>query len=176
MKKILIVLIVIVAVVVGIAIVRKTNRNSQTEKRAAESESLAKAPNFSLQDYNGKTVSLADFPGKPLVINSWASWCPFCRQELPDFVTVQKELGDKIIFIAIDRAEPLSVAKQYSDQLGVSTDLVFLLDPGDSFYRDIGGFAMPETIFVDRQGRIRDHKRGPMSAAEIRERIKNVME
>lgn len=132
-----------------------------------------KAPDFRLQDYNGKTVSLSDFAGKNLVINSWAVWCPFCKKELPDFVAAQKEFGKEVVIIAIDRAESLAVAKGYTDEQGTTDGLIFLLDPSDSFYQSIGGFSMPETIFVDKSGNIVDHKRGPMDLDEIRLRIKS---
>ncbi len=110
------------------------------------------------------------------MINSWAAWCPFCREELKDFSTVQEELRDNVVIIAVDRAEPLAVAKQYTDELGVTGELVLLLDPNDSFYRSIGGFSMPETIFVDANGNIQFHKRGPMPLSEIRLRISKLLE
>ena len=128
-----------------------------------------------MQNYDGKTVRLSDFAGKPLVINSWAAWCPFCRKELVDFATVQKEFGDKVIIIAVDRSETREIAKKYTDELGVTSGMVFLLDPSDSFYQSIGGFSMPETIFVDKDGRIADHKRGPMDVQEMRERIQKIL-
>lgn len=134
------------------------------------------APELSFQDYNGRQVKLSDFRGKAMVVNSWAAWCPFCREELKDFAKVQKEFGDKAAIIAIDRQEPLAVSKEYSDQLGVSNDLLFLLDPSDSFYQSIGGFSMPETIFVDKDGKTIFHKRGPMGVDEIRERVKNLIQ
>ncbi|MBI2630935.1 redoxin family protein [Candidatus Nomurabacteria bacterium] len=168
MKKVL-AIIIGVLIVGGVGWLVISNRTVPDESnRQAQFE---KAPNFALQDYDGKTVSLADFAGKPIVINSWAAWCPFCRKELVDFATVQKEFGDKVIFIAVDRAESLDVARQYTDELGVTEDMVFLLDPTDSFYQSIGGFSMPETIFVDSNGSIVFHKRGPMDINEIRERI-----
>jgi len=132
-------------------------------------------PNLSFTDYNGKSRALADFSGKPLVINSWAAWCPFCVKELKDFGTVQRELGDKVIFIAIDRAESLETAKNFTDENAVTNDLIFLLDPNDSFYQAIGGFSMPETIFVDKNGNIADHRRGPMEIDEIRERTQKIL-
>ena len=95
-------------------------------------------------DYDGNTVALADFSGKPLVINSWASWCPFCVKELPDFVLLQKKFPEMVV-IAVDRRESLNTAKSYTDDIGITDDLVFLLDNSDSFYRSIGGFTMPET-------------------------------
>lgn len=135
---------------------------------------LIKAPDFSLEDYNGNTVSLADFQGKPIIVNSWAVWCPFCVKELEDFAKLQQEFGDKIVIIAIDRAEPLSKVKQYTDDLGVTDTLVFLLDPQDSFYRSIGGFSMPETIFVDGKDNILFHKRGPMTIDEMKAKVQQL--
>lgn len=149
--------------------------------RPAPGESLGDlrlnpAPDFALNDYRDTAITLSQFRGRPVVVNSWASWCPFCREELKDFAAVRREFGDRVVIIAIDRAEPLETAKRYSDDLGVSNDLIMLLDPSDSFYRSIGGFAMPETIFVDASGNIVFHKRGPMKADEIRQRLKDIFE
>lgn len=133
------------------------------------------APNFALPDYAGNTVTRAQFRGRPVVVNSWAAWCPFCREELADFAAVQREFGDGVVVIAIDRAESLDTAKRYTDELGVSGKIIFLLDPSDSFYQSIGGFSMPETIFVDAAGQIVFHKRGPMDAREIRQRVEKIL-
>lgn len=134
-----------------------------------------RAPEFALQNYEGQSITRASFVGKLMVINSWAAWCPFCKKELVDFAAVQKEFGDAVVIIAIDRAESKETAKQYSDELGVTDDLIFLLDPSDSFYQSIGGFSMPETIFVDTSGEIVIHKRGPMDIQEIREKIQQLI-
>ena len=91
-----------------------------------------------------------------------------------DFAAAQKEFGDDVAIIAIDRAESRKTAKKYTDELGV-TNLIFLLDPSDSFYQSIGGFSMPETIFVDRDGNIAERKRGPMEIKEIREKIQKLL-
>lgn len=178
MKKIyLFAVIVVAAAIVGWLVISRTSPspNNTSAPSSGQKAAAEKAPNFGLQDYKGKTIKLSDFAGKPLVINSWAAWCPFCRKELPDFSTVQKEFGDKVVIIAIDRAETLDTAKKYSDQLGVTNDIVFLLDPGDSFYQSISGFSMPETIFVDKNGVIAEHKRGPMEVGEMREKIQRLI-
>lgn len=138
--------------------------------------SAAPAPNFALKDYDGNAVTLSQFAGRPVVVNAWAAWCPFCREELKDFAAVQEEFGNRVIIIAIDRAEPLETAQRYTDELGVTGKMIFLLDPSDSFYQSIGGFSMPETIFVDAAGQIVFHKRGPMKVEEIRERIRQTFD
>jgi len=142
---------------------------------SSTSSEFDRLSSLSLTDYEGNAVPLAQFAGKPVVINSWAVWCPFCRQELPDFAALQKEFGDQIVVIAIDRQEPLAKAKGYTDGLGITGDMLFLLDPKDSFYRAIGGFSMPETIFVSGTGDIVVHKRGSMDLAEMRQHTERII-
>lgn len=168
MKTSLIIVSVVILVVAGWLIISRTGEHRNMSP--ADETTPERAPDFRLQDYNGKTVSLADFSGKPVIVNSWAAWCPFCRQELPDFAALQKEFPD-IVVIAIDRAESLTTAKRYSDELGVTGKLVLLIDPSDSFYKAIGGFSMPETLFVDKDGNVALHKRGPMTLDEMRQKV-----
>jgi len=132
------------------------------------------APDLSFLNFAGEVVDLFDFRGKNLVVNAWASWCPFCRQELLDFASLQKEFGDKIVVLAVNRQEATEASQQYADKLGITRDLIFLLDSGDSLYQSIGGFSMPETIFIDQDGLIKYHKRGPMEREEMRRRVEDI--
>jgi len=150
-------------------------RNLVSSSGTSSGGSFDQAPSFSLVDYEGNTVTSDDFPGKVLVVNAWATWCPFCVDELPDFGELQEAFPDEIVVIAIDRAESLERARSFSDNLGVTDKMLFLLDPRDSFYRSIGGFSMPETIFVDSDGNIRIHKRGPMDFNEMKDRVESIL-
>lgn len=180
-NSLVIIAVIIAAFIVGALVLKRGGgQTPPASPTPAASQSQAgpneQVPNLSFTDYNGRTVALADFRGKPLVVNAWASWCPFCRKELPDFAAAQKEFGDKVVIIAVDRAEPLGTAKKYSDGLGVTNNLVLLLDPNDSLYQAIGGFSMPETIFVDKNGNIREHKRGPIDLGEMRQKINALLQ
>jgi|SRR3989344_2474523 len=172
--------ILIAAVIViagGVYLLGGSGSQQQTslgERSTAISEHTAtsgeRLPNLTLKDYEGNAVDLVGFSGKAIIVNSWAAWCPFCRQELPDFAALQKEFPDLAV-IAVDRAESLATAKRYSDELKVTGNLVLLLDPSDSFYKAIGGFTMPETLFVDKDGVVTFHKRGPMTLDEMRQKV-----
>lgn len=163
-------------VVVGLVIVFSSGgQESGVPQKAEDSRpavsnegTLERLSNIALSDYDGNKTTLADFAGKPLVLNSWATWCPFCRQELPDFARLQEELGDTAVVIAIDRAERVAQAKGYTDDFDITSKMTFLMDFDDAFYRNIGGFSMPETLFVDSSGAIVFHKRGPMTLEEMR--------
>ena len=168
-----IITIIVIVVVVGSFLLFSRGGDSPTTKDA-EGNTLVnkigrvdKAPDFRLKDYDGNEVSLGDFKGENIIVNSWAVWCPFCVKELKDFAELEHELGDDITIIAIDRAESLEKVKGYTDDLDVTHDIVFLLDPDDSFYRSIGGFTMPETLFVSGEGNILLHRRGPMTLEEM---------
>jgi len=136
---------------------------------------FSQLPDLTLQDYDGNNVELRDYIGTPLVVNSWASWCPFCKKELPDFVEIQEEFVGEVVFIAINRKESLKKAKGYTDENGLTDDLIFLLDSGDAFYTAIAGFSMPETIFVDADGNITEVKRGVLTLEETREKVQNLL-
>lgn len=168
---IFIVVVILVATGTGFFLLQK-GRSPELQNETATPNGVL---NLRLENYNGEAVSLSNFKGKPLVINAWAAWCPFCRKELVDFAAVQKEFVDKVVIIAIDRVESKETAKRYSDELGVTDDLIFLLDPLDSFYQSIGGFSMPETIFINKNGDITTHKRGPMDINEMRHKINEIL-
>lgn len=180
--NIIIVIIVAIVVAIGAFFFLRDGDEVQTpaggiseETTTMEDDSFDKVPSFAFEDYEGNEVSSADFEGKILVVNSWATWCPFCVDELTDFGQLQEEFPDEIVVIAIDRSEPLDRAKGFSDNLDVSDKYIFLLDPRDEFYRSIGGFAMPETLFVDTDGNIRVHKRGPMNFNEMKEKVESIL-
>lgn len=168
--------IVLAVVVGGVFLLSREAPRTDQEIEVASTETRKQAlPAFSLTDFDGAEVDSADLVGKPLVVNAWASWCPFCVNELPDFVAAQRQYGDQVVFVAIDRAESGAVAQEYVRELGLVDDLIWLLDPDDSFYAAIGGFSMPETVFVTADGQINFHKRGPMKLDEIIRRTEAIL-
>lgn len=168
--------VAVVAVILVAGVWFGVQKNTNRQESGVNESSGERISDISLKDYEGNDVRLADFSGKPLVVNSWAVWCPFCVKELADFASVQKEFGDRVVIIAIDRVEARDVAKEFTDGIGVTDDLTFLLDPNDSFYQSIGGFSMPETLFVKADGIIHFHKRGPMTIEEIHQRTQELVQ
>lgn len=179
-NTIIIIIVILVVLIGGFLLIGKGGGATITENTSDNSgesisESFDKIPSFALSDYGGNEITSADFPEKLLVVNAWAVWCPFCVAELPDFAELQEAFPEEIVVIAIDRAESLERAKSFTDELEVTDKMIFLLDPRDSFYRSIGGFSMPETLFVDADGNIRLHKRGPMDLEEMKRIVSNIL-
>lgn len=117
-----------------------------------------RAPNFTLPTLDGKTFTLADYsksPGKVVVVDIWATWCPPCRAEIPYLVKMNKKFAEKpvkIVGIAIDQGKPEISSFVKSQKI----DYIIGLDPnaaviGDSY--KVGG--IPATYIIDKKGVIR---------------------
>lgn len=121
-----------------------------------------------LQSTTGESVPLQSlFDGRPAVINTWASWCPYCAKEMPDLVSLQKEFPG-VQVIAINRAESQEIAEEYVHTVDPEKVLTYVFDPADSWYRGIGGYVMPETVFISGDGSLVLHRRGALSLDEMR--------
>jgi len=133
---------------------------------------FAPVPNIILEDRNGNPTGLHELTqGRVALINVWASWCPYCTVELPDFARLKESYPD-IVIIAINRKESRTIAEAYLQEHGVSLASVEILyDPQDVFYRAISGVGMPETVLINEQGQIALHRHGPMTLDEMKRAV-----
>ena len=110
------------------------------------------APEFTLTDMNGRQVSLADFRGKVVVLDFWATWCPPCKREIPDFIELQSQYGSKgvqIIGIGLDEPEKL---KAFAISHGMNYSVLMGTEDIAIKYGGISG--IPTTFIIDRSGKI----------------------
>ena len=128
-----------------------------------------------LQDYDGHDIHLYDFRRKMLVAYTWATWCTYCGKELENLGTLKQKYGDGVQIIAVNRAEPRATAKSFTDGLSGVQNIMFLLDPTDSFFKSIDGYAMPETVFISGKGDITFHQRGPLKIEEVSQRMEELL-
>lgn len=105
---------------------------------------------FPLAD--GSTATLADYEGRPVVVNFFAAWCPPCRAEMPDFETVHQATKDEIAFVGISHDLNDADWLDLVDETGVTFDTGF--QPEQELFIAIDGIGMPTTMFLDADGTI----------------------
>ncbi len=110
------------------------------------------APDFTVSD-GQKTVTLSQFRGKPVVLNFWATWCAPCIEEVPSIVALQKEMGDKIVILAVS----IDVDNDaYTNFTRKRMPGVLTVRDGDQKVASLfGTYGWPETYIIDRDGVIR---------------------
>jgi thiol-disulfide isomerase/thioredoxin len=113
------------------------------------------APPFTLTTIDGKTLTLASFAGKTLVINVWGSWCPPCRLETPDLIDEAKAMRAKgVAFLGVDTTETAAVVHSFSAAKGIPYPEAATTN-ASAFARDYGITNYPTTIVIDPHGILR---------------------
>ena len=133
------------------------------------------APSWSLKDVDGKVVTWAQFKGKVVVIDFWATWCPPCRTEIPGYIALQKKYGADglvIVGISVDTDGP-DVVKKYMKEIGINYPIVMADDAVQEAFAPIQGY--PTTFIIDRDGRIRNKKLGREPTAEFEKELLSIL-
>jgi thiol-disulfide isomerase/thioredoxin len=120
-------------------------------------KSPLKVPDLTFEDADGKSMSLADFRGRTVLLNLWATWCVPCRKEMPTLDALEGALGGKdfqVVAINIDTRD-LDKPKAFLKEIGVQK-LAFYADPSAKAFQDLKAigraFGMPTTLLIDRHG------------------------
>lgn len=109
---------------------------------------------LTLQTVDGETVNTADYRGKIIVINIWATWCPPCKAELPDFSRVAFEYSDDVVIIAAHVPRGSANAKSYIETNLPGSEIIFAYDTiySDAFIAAGGYEYIPQTAIIDANG------------------------
>ncbi len=135
------------------------------------------APPFELSDMDGQAHALADYRGKVVMINFWATWCPPCRREIPAFIRLQETYQDQgftIIGIAIDTKQN---AIDFVDPMGINYPILIGETQGIDLAMAYGNRlgVLPYTVIVDRNGKIVYTHRNELTFEEAEKIIKPLL-
>jgi len=133
------------------------------------------APAFRVTVYDGGELSLGSLKGKPVVLNFWASWCyPACYEEAPLLEAVWRKYKEQgLMVVGVDIQDKEANAREFMRRF----DFTFpnAPDPGSKVAIDYGVYGVPETFFIDRQGRIAYKHVGAVTPALMEEQIQTLL-
>lgn len=137
---------------------------------------LRSLPPVTVLDEAGGSVSLVDLVAdRPAMIALWASWCPFCKDEFLKLKAMKEEFGDALTVVAVNRGESADAVAKSGAASELGARVVVVRDVDDALYVAVGGFSMPEMIFVDKDGKITRQWRGPIREEELRRHIEDLI-
>jgi len=145
----------------------------QSEKKTLQMQQAIPLPDFSLPDTSGTIYPITNWQGKILIINFWATWCPPCLKEIPEFIELQSEYAEQnvqFIGIAIDSPQ---LVEDYLSFIDINYPILIAEAEGSKLSRELGNSinAVPFTIIVNQQSQIVFRHPGELSKQKLRELI-----
>ncbi|WP_135551615.1 redoxin domain-containing protein [Paenibacillus cymbidii] len=162
-KAIQIGIFAIVIVIAGLTIANNLFFKEPAQRLIKAGES---ARSFELPSLDGSSIKLAQYDGKTVLLNFWASWCEPCRQEMPDLQAQYDKWRDQgVVVLGINVAENKVTAGAYVQQLGLNFPVV--LDQNQDVRKKYGVYNYPSSVFIGADGKVGKVIEGQMNAAMI---------
>jgi thiol-disulfide isomerase/thioredoxin len=127
---------------------------TEPPQNLAVHETPVPVPEIGFEDGDGRRRSLADFSGKVVLLNIWATWCAPCRKEMPTLDRLQAKLGGpdfEVVALSVDRAGP-DIVKKFFTEIGIER-LALNIDTSSKAMFAIGTVGLPATLLIDRDGK-----------------------
>ena len=131
------------------------------------------APDFTVVDGEGTSVTLSEQRGKPVVVNLWASWCPPCKAEMPHFEQAYQENPD-VVFMMVNLAvsDRREDAQSFLDQSGYTFPVYYDLTGQAAAVYNVS--SIPMTLFIDASGNLVSYKVGMLNEQELADNIARI--
>lgn len=162
----------------GITLIRQANQGNDPrpfDPNILPPQVIAQpAPELTLSDLEGNLVSLSDFLGQVVLLNNWATWCPPCREEMPEFQAYYEDhQGDGFQIIAVEAGQPAGQVRAFAEGLGLS--FLVLLDPEQVSLSKFHSTSLPNTWVIDRTGQLRLTWLGSINGATLEEYVTPIL-
>ena len=173
-RRVALIGIIAVSAIAGLLVAAARDSDERVSNDLAAPANPAPLSDVEFVTFDGETVTLADFRGRPVVVNFWASWCPACIAEMPDFEKVHQAFGDDVVFIGLAIQDERAAA----EVLAVETGVTYLLaeDPPGDFFEAYGGIAMPTTVFLTASGELFERHSGILTEGSLTDKINELLE
>jgi peroxiredoxin len=149
-------------------------RSQGTHPSGPQSLVGQRAPVFDLRDDRGRVVSLAQYRGRVVVMNLWASWCPPCRAEMPDLQTVAAQYATRgVTIVGVNQGESPQRAAAFARSLGI--EFPIWIDDEQRYGRVYAALGLPTTIVIDRVGNVVRGFDGPLTIGQMRETLAQIV-
>jgi len=150
-----------------------TSQGVTTSTGSGQKKERLPASDFKAVDQNGNQVTLSSLFGKPLVLNFWASWCPPCKAEMPEFNTIYKDMKSDVTFVMVDmidgQRETMEIGKAFIKNQGYEFPVYYDTMQEASAIYEIS--AIPTTLIIDKNGMIVDEFQGRIDEKALRAAI-----
>jgi cytochrome c biogenesis protein CcmG/thiol:disulfide interchange protein DsbE len=185
MKKTILILVVVIAATSAVYVADKATRvHSSTAGRPIGTKAGEPAPDFSVKDLNDKNVTLADYKGKVVLVNFWATWCDPCRVEIPWLIEMQDKYGPKgftVLGLAMDEEGKTVVApfvaKERYDVNGQRLPMNYPIVIGnESVAEKFGGLlGYPTSVLISKDGKQIKRVTGVINEEEVSKLIEGAL-
>lgn len=159
-----------------------TGNNSATEENGAASggkeEEKVTAPDFTVYDENMNPVKLSDYKGTPVVLNFWATWCGYCKAEMPAFqAATEKYSEDEVKILMINMTDGRSETKESAIEYMKSNNytMKLLLDIDQEVASGYRVSGIPRTIFIDKDGYVKQDVVGKIDEDALNTKIEELI-
>jgi peroxiredoxin len=129
---------------------------------------------LTLKDMNGADVKLSDYKGKVILLNFWATWCPPCLAEIPEFIKVYDEKkGDGFAILGVSTDDTPEQLRAFASEKKVTYPLLLITPEMEDAYGPL--FGLPTSILIARDGSVCKRHFGPMSKEQLEKELKPLL-
>lgn len=167
------------ALIIGVAVFLQASRGDSPaipdEMILPPIEVDQPAPELTLFDLDGNQVSLSDFTGEVVLLNNWATWCPPCREEMPEFQAYYDKYRDRgFQVVAVEAGQPEPEVRRFVEEQGL--EFVILLDPENQSLITFQHSTLPNSFVIDRRGHLRLAWLGSINAPTLEKYVTPLLE